>query len=442
MFFSILNKDLKSFIYLALCVFLAIFPFLFNSNYFFYGTTSRSINLFIFTEILILICGVIILYKQNRVSIFKSPVTLSLLLFFVVSFISAVQGIDFLTSFWSKLTRTTGLFYFIHAGFLYLILVGFVNEEKRLNTLIKTFLISAGLFSIGSLLSNDGLSLMFTGKTWNGFTFGNSSFAAMYLYAAFLLSVYIVSKNTEKIKKWWYYFVPLVFVINPYFINTNVFLGKVNILSNPSGVIGEAQASSIAMFVSVFLLIIFWATSKVRNLSVRKKIIWFFVGSGLLVTSIFINSFLSTGGYLREVYLSQASNARPLVWELSKKSIEERPLLGWGIDNFDRAFEKNYDNRILEEKNGAEAWFDRAHNIFIDQTVEGGYIGLFFYILLYIVVIACLLYVVFKSKIKNDQTLAVILIVYFLGHLMELQTGFDTSISYFALIIMLVVVTV
>ncbi len=49
-----------------------------------------------------------------------------------------------------------------------------------------------------------------------------------------------------------------------------------------------------------------------------------------------------------------------------------------------------------------------------------------------------MLYVLFRSSSKNDQTLAVIIIVYFIGHLMELQTAFDTTISYIPLVIMAV----
>jgi tetratricopeptide (TPR) repeat protein len=190
------------------------------------------------------------------------------------------------------------------------------------------------------------------------------------------------------------------------------------------------------MFFSVIFLFVIWLISKVKEIKVRRYILWGIVGVGLVTMVISVFSFLSPGGYLRDLYLKQASNARPIVWELSKKSINERPLLGWGIDNFDRSFEKNYDNTILEQKNGAEAWFDRAHNIFIDQAVETGYVGLLTFILVYIVIFGSLIYVTLKSKNKTDQILSVVVITYFLGHIMELQTGFDTTISYVALIIM------
>jgi tetratricopeptide (TPR) repeat protein len=49
---------------------------------------------------------------------------------------------------------------------------------------------------------------------------------------------------------------------------------------------------------------------------------------------------------------------------------------------------------------------------------------------------SAMLYVLFKSKEKEEQILAVVLVVYFVGHLMELQTAFDTTISYVPLTVM------
>src|SRR3989344_749674 len=151
---------------------------------------------------------------------------------------------------------------------------------------------------------------------------------------------------------------------------------------------------------------------------------------GLVGAALATFSLLSHGGYLREAYLSQATAARPLVWEMSEKAIADRPILGWGADNFQRVFEKHYDNRLLQGEYGNEAWFDRAHNVFIDQLVDNGFVGLAMYFAVYIVVILALIYTALHAAEKRDRIFAVILIVYFTLHIAELQTAFDTSISY------------
>lgn len=228
----------------------------------------------------------------------------------------------------------------------------------------------------------------------------------------------------------------MIFIINPYFINRDVLLGKVNFFQNPLNFFGEAQASSFTVFFSIIVLLAIWLISKIKNAQIRRKILLGSVIVGTVFAVFAMISFLSSNGYLREAYLSQASNARPLVWELSKKAIADRPFFGWGTDNFDRAFQSHFNNQLLENKNGAEAWFDRAHNIFFDQTIETGYVGFIIYILVYISIIGSMLYVLFRSKERSDHILAFIVIIYFVGHFMEIQTAFDTSISYVPLAIM------
>lgn len=435
MFIEGKNKAITKFTEWALVIFMALFPFIFYIKYLYYGTTSRSINLVIVVEVLAVIIGLALLSRERRLKIAKSPITLALLAFLVVLVVSAFAGVDLHTSFWSRATRMTGIFYFLHIGFFYLCLMMVFQSDKKRDLLIKTFLISAAIFSVGALLARDGLGLIFAEKPWQGFTFGNSSFAAMYVYAAFILSFYYVF-SLEGVRRWWHKLLPLVYVINPFFINKDLWLGKINVLDDPLTVLGGAQASAVTAIVSVVGLFGIYLISKIKSRKIRIRA---FFATGMIGAAIFVGavySFLTPGKFLHEAYLNQETPARPIVWELSKESISQKPLLGWGTDNFDRAFEANYDNRLLEQKNGAEPWFDRAHNIFIDQTVESGYVGLAAYLLVYLAILASMIYVMWKSSNRNQQALAAVITVYFVGHMLELQTAFDTSISYIAVVFM------
>jgi len=424
------NKFLGNSIRGLFYIFIALFPFINYMGHLYYGTTTRAENLFLLVEILAVIVGFALLNRKNKLSFSWSPIGLSLLLFLIIMFISGINGVNFLDSFWSKATRMTGLFYFLHLGLFYLLFSSFFNNSNHINNFLRVFLISTGIFSIISLFST---SFHF---------FGNSTFAAMYLYAAFLLSIYYVSTSEYIKNKWWRFFIPIIFIINPYLINRELWLGGLNIFKNPLDIIGEAQTSSIIMFFSIIILIGMFLISKIKRIKYRQIIIWSVVAIGLLLVSFASYSLVSSDGYLQKIYLKNASSARPIVWNLSKDAIKDRPLLGWGGDNFDRAFEDNYDNTLLENKNGPEPWFDRAHNIFIDQTIETGYTGMIIYILIYIVIIGSMLYVIFKSKEKSNQILASIIIVYTIGHFFELQTAFDTSISYIPVAIMLGLATI
>lgn len=271
---------------------------------------------------------------------------------------------------------------------------------------------------------------MFTSFKGDGFSFGNSTFAGMYILGSFILSLYFVF--SEKVKSFWKICLPFLIFFNPYIVNISSRESK-GILS----VFGEARASAVAVVGAILVLVFIFIFSKIKNLKLKKNLSYglFFIS---LVSLIFAaGSLFSKDGALRQFYLSQATSARLLVWDVSDKLIAERPLLGWGTENFEKTFELNYDSRSLEEKYGNEAWFDRAHNIFIDQTFDNGFIGLVLYILVFIILGLSLLYVIFNSKNENNRKLAVLLLVYFGAHLVELQTSFDTSISYIIFVVMI-----
>ena len=59
----------------------------------------------------------------------------------------------------------------------------------------------------------------------------------------------------------------------------------------------------------------------------------------------------------------------------------ERPVFGWGQDNFNYVFNKFYNAGLY----GQEPWFDRAHNIFFDWLIAGGIFGFVLYALFYLV---------------------------------------------------------
>jgi O-antigen ligase len=343
--------------------------------------------------------------------------------------VSATLGESFSNSFWSMATRTSGIWYLLNLGvYIYTLWILLVDRAKQ-DRLILTILISTAIYSLLSFLSPEGIGWLFKGYESDGFTFGNSSFAGMYILGAFLLSAYYLLKSESK--KWWMYVLPIVIVINPNIINSSIFLGDFS-----NGVIGEARASSYLTLASIFSVISLYYISKIKVIGVKKKIVYTLSILGIVLLGLFSISLLSPDGYFRNLYLSKATGARPLVWEVSEKVISENPYLGWGSDNFERVFELKYDNRLLQDSYGAEAWFDRAHNVLIDQLVDNGFVGLILYIAVYLAIIFSMLKVYLGTKNNEDRILSSILITYFAVHFVELQTAFDTTVSYIMLALM------
>lgn len=416
----------------ALYVFFILFPFINYGLYMYSGTTTRAVNTIMLTTLAGICLGFWLLAKKNKLSLPKSPIIFSLILYFISVFVSAVYGYNFHTSFWSNVTRTTGVWYMVNLAFFLMFVCMVVADRVKQRRLILSIILSTSLYSILYFFSYEGLGWIFKDYVNYAFTFGNSTFAAMYIFGAFILAIYYLL--TEDQKKWWMYVLPISLIINPSIISRKFFLGEWS--GGASSLFGEARATSIVILLSVFSLLGAWVISKIKNTIIRKNIVISVFALVIIGIGFMGYSLLSPNGYVRQLYLAEATSARPLVWEVSNKIIADSPVIGWGGDNFERVFERYYDNRLLQEEYGNEAWFDRAHNIFVDQILDIGYVGLLTYILVYLSIGLSLLYVVINSKVREDVVLSVLLLIYFGLHILELQTAFDTSVSYIIITVM------
>lgn len=127
--------------------------------------------------------------------------------------------------------------------------------------------------------------------------------------------------------------------------------------------------------------------------------------------------------------------ARTLLWGMSWKGVEERPILGWGQDNFIYVFSKYYDPEMYAQ----EQWFDRTHNVFFDWLIAGGFLGLIGYLALFFALIFTLWK---KTKLDEDSAiydvlekaiLTGLLTAYFVHNLFI----FDNLVSYILFFILL-----
>ncbi|MDO8561306.1 MAG: O-antigen ligase family protein [bacterium] len=82
--------------------------------------------------------------------------------------------------------------------------------------------------------------------------------------------------------------------------------------------------------------------------------------------------------------------ARFMIWGMAWEGVKERPILGWGQENYAIVFDKYYDPEMHDQ----EQWFDRVHNIVFDWLVAGGFLGLLGYLSLF----ACALWCIWRKR--------------------------------------------
>jgi O-antigen ligase len=84
-------------------------------------------------------------------------------------------------------------------------------------------------------------------------------------------------------------------------------------------------------------------------------------------------------GLERLRWIGPALERRLLLWGVAVQGLLERPWLGWGQESFGYLFDRYCDPRMWADK----AWFDRAHNVFLDWFAAAGAAGGAAYLLLF-----------------------------------------------------------
>ncbi|RJP45014.1 hypothetical protein C4587_01070 [Candidatus Parcubacteria bacterium] len=87
------------------------------------------------------------------------------------------------------------------------------------------------------------------------------------------------------------------------------------------------------------------------------------------------------GGRLFDISFSdQTVQTRLWTWGSAWRGFLERPILGWGPENFSAVFDKHFDPRHYVPGKNTETWFDRAHSVIFDYLAETGLLGLLSYL--------------------------------------------------------------
>ncbi|MCC7357340.1 O-antigen ligase family protein [Candidatus Uhrbacteria bacterium] len=130
--------------------------------------------------------------------------------------------------------------------------------------------------------------------------------------------------------------------------------------------------------------------------------------------------------------LQATTETRFIAWKIAWNGFLERPLTGWGYDNFHILFNKKYNPESLRF-GYYETWFDRAHNTVMDTLAMTGLGG----ILTYISIWAALFYSVFRAYRKGwiDAPFASVLtalpIAYFVQNLFVFDQPAGFTMSFF-----------
>lgn len=307
-----------------------------------------------------------------------SWITKSFLLFTLVILVADLLGQNVYKSLWSNYERMEGFVTLLHLVMYYLVASSVLKTTDIWNKFFNTSIFASVLMSIYGLLQLAGKIAISQGGVRLDGTFGNSTYLAIYFVFHIFLCFYMLVSGVKKSwYKWVYGFIIVLETILLYFTATR---GAI------LGLIGGLLLTGI---------LIVWKERE--NKTLRKVAYWILGGLAVIVIGFVLvrNTPLVRNspvlGRFATLGISELqTQGRYYVWPMAVKGIIDRPILGWGQENFNFVFNKYYNPGLF----GQEEWFDRTHDLVLDWLIAGGFAGFLAYVSIYV----ALFYYIWRKK--------------------------------------------
>ncbi|MEK7622034.1 MAG: O-antigen ligase family protein [Patescibacteria group bacterium] len=392
-------------------IFVLVLPFVNSRQLFFGAVNSKYLYIFGFIALIALVFGVKVILRQSQIIFSKRWLLLIFGLVLFIHYLSAVWGVFPIRSFWSDIIRSSGLIFLTGIALIAWLLSELLTARDW-QLLRWAIALSGALLSLFTLFGFAAL--------------GNSTFAGAYL--SLILTITLIELTRSRVgSKWRKILIGLVVIqlISPLLLNLK---GLTNVFVEPAGILGSARASS-ATVIAVLIYFAGWVLWRRYATQTYQKL-FFKLWNGLwlvgLVSAVLL--LFVPDSFVQKSYIKESSAARLVVWESGLEAFKERPLLGWGPENFRLAFEKHFDNRLYQDEYLGEIWFDRAHNVIVDTLVSVGLVGVVSIILLATMFIVVVIRARKRGLIGAGEARLLSIIPF--AHFLQLQTSFDTVATY------------
>lgn len=376
------------------------FPFITGKNFFFRIMVEILFFLWVFVSCF---------DKDYRPR--KSPILVALVatLFFLA--LATIFGANPYRSFWSNFERMEGLIGHIHLFLYFLIVASVFRKAREWKWLFIAMLGVSLLATIYGFLQFFRVLAIHQGDIRLDATFGNATYLAIFL----IFHLFLIGLLFTQIKN---------------LIARTALI----ILAGPELAVIALTATRGAILGLIGGAIIFSLLTLILNKNKKLRYAALAVFSSLVVLiSLFLvfrnSSFVQNNFVLsRFAYISfseRTVESRFTIWKMSFQGFLERPLLGWGPDNYNLVFNKYYKPELWPQ----EPWFDRSHNIIFDWLISAGMLGF----LAYWSIFGSAIYIILKGYKKKYFSLTEMGLFFglFSAYIFHNLFVFDNLTSYF-----------
>ncbi len=309
-----------------------------------------------------------------------TPAIIGLAVFLAAMVLASAVGVDPWRSFWSIYERAFGVVTFLHFGAFAVVLSALWQEIPWRKILYSSIVTCAVVGIIAVLqLSYPNLLLNEGAITRSGSTFDNPSFLAGYVLFHIFLSLYFLFnlKKAEagRAEQRQGPRVPWLAVL----------LVAALALDIAVVFLTQTRAAILALAAGFFVLFVFfafrppeteWLPGFLKKKQTHRVVILLIVLAGTLFWFTRTSSLwaqIPGLGRFHDISLSGGGDILPRIIALNAawRGFLDKPVLGWGWDNFNIVFNKYYDPRALEY-DYVETRFDKPHNFFMEYLVSGG----------------------------------------------------------------------
>ena len=375
-----------------------LFPFIVGKAIF-----ARSIIEIAFALWLILI----IRYPQHRPT--KSWVLISLAIWLSVSVIAGFTGVSFTRSLWSTFARMNGVFDQAH-WVVFILVTGSVYRTLSSWRILLTLNLG-----IASLVSIIGLrqyydSSEFLGTEYLKSTIGNSSFMGAYVMVNAILGLGLIlqSLGRHQTNPTPHQYTNRTAALYP-LLWLRIFWLLATFLCLWSLWLTASRGAVFSFGVGALTLVIGYVLSKTRKLALGIACLAIAVSliTAILIvtgrTSTVIDS-LSSSPIVQRVLEGDTSYSRRVAAiETTIEAYTEKPILGWGPENYLVPW-----GRYLDEVADEIPPFDTAHNKIVEELITKGTIGLLSYLMIWLAIIFVLAHSI-RYGAGNNRPLVIVI---------------------------------
>lgn len=418
---------------------LDVFSWFSNSGMYFPYISGKNFAFRILVEVAFASWVILALYNPHyRFNIKKTPLFIAYGVFMAVLLLADVFGVDAMKSMWSNYERMEGFVGHIHLFAYFVVLVAMLRTITDWSKMFKVLFASnivVLVYAYGQLLGAQGyifaklfpqMAAWFSAKfpismSVNRLdaTLGNSAYFAIYCLMFIFLYALVWSHSKHPTRNWFY---PTLIVLN---------LVALFYSGTRGTMIGILVGGVVALGIEAF-----HEKGKTRKIFIG-VLVALVVTVGALFAfekSTFVQSSPSLARLASISPTDVTTSSRLVMWKISYEAWKEKPILGYGQDNFDYVFARKF---VPEKMYNLEPWYDRSHDVFFDWLIAGGILGLFSYLSLYVVS----MWLVWRKKSDMTTRERAVITGLLVGYFIHNIFVFDNLISYILFVIVLAYIT-